>query len=432
MKSGMVKAMLFPNRWVFAPLKTHTLDQTQIWWAHCFVPTPTLEQFVQAEFSSAILGEAGSGRGVALAYLARQMPDEVLLLAYDLSDWPFKEKAYAPEKNHFHQMMGLVVAHFLEEERWLKIGETNPFLREFFFWAVKAYLPPWRQRPLRAGLSRINEALVGEFERAADLYPDTPATYATQLQELRELVALWGYSQICLVCALHTAEKNDYYAGLQDLFGMTGLFEQSFINLRLALPYDDKIEQLLGHISGRLSIHRLLYRPNQIQMMVNRHIDLATEHTVTHIDELASAEVLAQIQGDIKRLYGYDALIPWLQWAHILLDVYAENKQPVLKIESVVGRFYGRYVPLKLDERGVWQGPRFIPLTEQLMHLLRLLFLAKGRHLRDELVSVAGNSEDNMYTIIRRLRRVLEPPLAHSKEYIYLKSDSLGYYLDVD
>ena len=431
--------MLSVRQWVFAPLNTHTPEQNQQWWADCFLPTPALDGFVRAEYSSAILGEAGSGRGVALAYLRQMKPTTTLVLTYDLLHWPRGKEPHCPNKGHFHQMMGAVMAYLLEGEWWDKLERGDELVREFFFWAVKTYLPAWRQRPLRAAFGRLDPSYRQLFEQVGELFPDSTNTYAPQLQELKELLFLWGYEQIWLVVQGNTAHPH-FYGDLRDLLEIQRLFEQSFLNLRFVLPDEATMRTLLAGVNGRLAIHTLRYRPNQVHEILGRHVRLATQGEIGTVGELATAEVWTQIEQDVRRLYGhtnesYLPLKPFLQWVHTLLEVYQgqKEKEPVAKIEKAAEGFYGRYIPLRLDpeRRGVWQGPRFITLSPQPWDVLHMLFLKKGQYLDLELMEIA-QSKENLYTLIRRLRRELEPPLLPTRKPLYLKSDSRGYCLDID
>jgi len=93
---------------------------------------------------------------------------------------------------------------------------------------------------------------------------------------------------------------------------------------------------------------------------------------------------------------------------------------------------------LHLDKDGVWLGPKYIPLSPQLLALLEVLVSRKGRpvstedpylHHRLNLTNLErATAARNIHTLASRLRKAIEPI---PNRPIYIKSRrGEGYWVE--
>jgi len=105
---------------------------------------------------------------------------------------------------------------------------------------------------------------------------------------------------------------------------------------------------------------------------------------------------------------------------------------PLHQTEDEIKRaFYARFIPLRLDphHRGIWRGPKFIPLDKQPFRLLEILAQHKGKPmLSEDLNKDVAGSLSNVHTLVRRVREAIEPDPSVP---IYLKNrQDEGYWLE--
>lgn len=427
--------MMMYQLWPFQPANTQTPEQRQQWWQDCFVPLPEVNRFLQATASAILVGEPGSGKSTAIAALYTTLSESTLLIPYLPHHWPSGARPWMPGGNHLSQILAAAAAEISH-----KLSQTPELYnnvyhekhqQQFLFWLIEKYLS---RRALIRLLHRLRQSL--------DLpitIPDTPESlYETtshetdvwnQLDELVSLAQILKFEQIMVTIDLNEMEAKSLQDDLKKLFGWLDLFEYPEFVIRVAVPQSVAHSlRLAQQTNGRLELITLSPTESTIQNIVSCHLHVATAGAHNQLSELAGPDILKYIQTEIQQLYHNSAIAGWLQWTETLLAI-TNQQLSVDNLEQTILNFYRRHMPLRLDaiQPGVWRGPQFIRLDQQLYEFLGQLFALGGQANLDLLRDFAG-SKEYLNKLASRLRKEIEPL---SGENIYLQNRrDQGYWLE--
>jgi hypothetical protein len=129
--------------------------------------------------------------------------------------------------------------------------------------------------------------------------------------------------------------------------------------------------------------------------------------------------------------YGTPTPKGWIALAELLLDFASRSGVPDSDAD-ICRAYYARYMLLRFDKssnrRGVWRGPKFIPLDEQPFRLAEMIAQQKGLPISSEDLKRVAGSLNNVHMLARRVREAIEPDLSSP---IYLKNRrDEGYWLE--
>lgn len=426
--------MITYQTWPFRPTNTHTQEQRQQWWQDCFVSTSEVTRFIQSPASAVLIGGPGSGKSTAIAALHHTLAESALLIPYLPHHWPSGTRPWVPGENHLSQILAAAateISHKLSETPELYIAICHEkHCQQFLFWLIEKHLS---RRALIRLLHRLRQSLnlaITLPDTLEDLYTNTHETDVwNQLDELVYLAQTLKYKRIVVTIDLSDVQIKNLLNDLQNLFGWLDLFEYPEFAIRAAIPQSvNSSLHLTQQANGRLELITLSSAESSIQEIVSRHLQVATNGTYSQLQQLADLPVLQRLQTEIQQLYNSSALAGWLQWAETLL-IIANQQLPVQDPETATIRFYQRHIPLRLEtvQSGVWRGPQFIPLDQQLYEFLGKLFTLRGRPDPNSLQAFAGNS-DYLNKLASRLRKEIEP-LPGENIYLQNRRDR-GYWLE--
>ncbi|MBE7530005.1 MAG: hypothetical protein HND44_07265 [Chloroflexi bacterium] len=429
------------QRWPFLPPTMRTPEQNQQWWEHCFLPVLPVVNFAQAVGSTAVIGQQGNGKTTSLEFVIRQVGVQSLLVRYPVQNWPHSTRPKIPGKGHISQIMALVAAgvvHVLEmEPQRVTAVQNNPLQQEFFCWLVEKYLGRRNLVRLAYRLQQTSQAVLPVPEQFKEVYAsdEDDADVWGQIGESADLVQALGFERIVLLIDLNVTEMSDHLTDLTSLFSRLDLLEHPGWSVRAALPQTDITrQQVLPAVNGRLHPIRLEYTNEEMQTIVSRHLQAATDGRVNSLVEVADTAVLARARQELKALYGLETLTGWLNWAETMLHLGAVgcefDDDTLSEADKATLTFFKRHVLLRLDKemKGVWRGPQFISLEGQPYELMKKLFGARGRPSPDAIFEVAGSTA-NLNTLANRLRERVEPLKGKTNIYIQNRRDQ-GYWLE--
>jgi hypothetical protein len=422
------------QRWPFMPGSIQTPAQQQQWWRDCFVSTPDVARFVQAEASAVLVGQAGSGKSTAVAALQHKLNEPTLLIPYPPKHWPGSSSPWVPDGSHLSQILAAAATEVTRQlgdkpELFTAIFQ-NELQYDFLNWLVEKHLG---RRALARLYQRLRQLTPPPSlpEPSPDIY-DTTARYADLWNLLDELVGLTqtlGYSRTLLILDLNEAEAEAHLGDLGRLLGWLDLFEYPEFAIRAAIPTSAaKQLNLLQADNGRFPVIRLQNNETTTKQIIRLHLQVSTNGAHDSLEEIAETAVLDRAAVEIEKLYGTQAVAGWLQWTETLLDTKIQRKS-LEKLNEVVFYFYQRHIPLQLETTrfGVWRGPQFISLDQQPYELLKKLFALRGQPNAAALKSVAG-SQANLNKLTSRLRKEIEP-IPEENLYLHNRRDR-GYWLE--
>lgn len=424
------------QRWPFLPLNTLTTVQKSVWWDSCFTPLSAVEGFITAENSAALLTGSGNGKSVALAALQYRRESSCLLISYPLENWPSGLHPWLPGHSHVSQIMAAAATNIvgIVDTQPERFAQLNDLQLEFLGWLINKHLGRRTFRRLSHHLAQIHPSAMVPISTDSDLYPsDTKESDVWgQIGELVELAQALGFQRVMVLTEVDHFRLVNHAADLWALFGRASLLEHPGWALKIALPYSHELQtQLAGSSGGRIHIHRLRLETDVIQEIVGKHLRIATDNRLNRLTDLATNRIIERAAKEVDALYGESSLAGWLGWAEALLLLWSSSGLPsrIDDTDKALATFYSRHIPLRLFEgqNGVWRGPQFIPLEGQLLAIMRTLFALRGKPAPDSLIQLAGSNE-NLNTIISRLRRTIEP-IPHQSIYIHNRRD-LGYWLE--
>lgn len=422
------------QRWPFMPGSIQTPAQQEQWWQECFVSTPEIVRFVQAEASAVLVGSAGSGKSTAVAALQHKLNESTLLISYSPQHWPGGSRPWVPEGSHLSQILAAaateVTRQLSENPELFAAVSQDELQHQFLNWLVEKHLG---RRALARLYQRLRQLTPSPSlpEPSPDIY-DTTAGQADLWNLLDELVGLTqalGYSRTLLILDLNEAEAEAHLGDLGKLLGWLDLFEYPEFAIRAAIPISAaKQLNLLQADNGRFPVIRLRNDETTTKQIIRQHLQVATSGAHDSLEGMVATAVYQRAIAEIEKLYGTQAVAGWLQWAETILDITSQSN-PLEDLDKIVFYFYQRHIPLQLENSrfGVWRGPQFITLDQQPYELLKKLFSLRGQPNAAALKSSAG-SQANLNKLASRLRQEIEP-IPEKNIYLHNRRDR-GYWLE--
>ena len=202
--------------WPFLPANALTPAQADRWWQACFLRTEAIRDFTAVSGSAILMGEAGSGKSVALQALLHETAAAILHVPYPVQNWPKGSRPWLPGRRHVSQMMAATANEIVrllnqEPERFSRCHEL---LQEFLIWLVQKHLG---RRTLVRLLQQINRTIEAKVsipnkDEVEDIYPsdDHTADVRGQIDELAELVQALGFDGVMITIDLN---EGDYDVG---------------------------------------------------------------------------------------------------------------------------------------------------------------------------------------------------------------------------
>ena len=429
--------MMHFEPWPFLPANAFTPNQSARWWQECFVRTEAIRDFTAVSGSAILVGEAGSGKSVALQALLHETAAAVLHVPYPVQHWPQGVRPWLPGRRHVSQLMAAAANEIVrllsrEPDRFARCHEL---LQEFLIWLVQKHLG---RRALVRLLQQINRATASSIpipaaDEVEDIYPSDlhTADVRGQIDELAELVRALGFQSVMITIDLNEQEASLSGQDLSDLVRLD-LLENPGVVLRAVLPKRVALQaQIENRVGGHLRIIPIYLAEADITELVGRYLQVATAGEVSALEDLASTAVLKRAVKEIQTLYQAPNVAGWLHWAETILTRYLAQPTPKLLTDAKAAAlaYYQRHVPLRLvpDQMAVWRGPQLLTLDRQPFELLRTLFDLQGQPAPEALLQIAG-TQANLNTLIGRIRKIIEP-IPKANIYIQNKRD-LGYWLE--
>lgn len=274
-----------------------------------------------------------------------------------------------------------------------------------------------------------------------DLYPTETEFLDVQgqIEDWIALVRQWGYSQVLVLIDTGTLTAEQWN-DLGNLFDWLELMHHDGLAVVTAVTPETLAQSdLVRRARGRVSVTKLHWTLEQVRALANRHIIAATEQQIHALEQLAAPHLVQQLETMIEAEYGMPTPQGWSALAELLLDFASQSSIPLkTQFDDLRLAYFERFMPLRLDQtlhhRGVWRGPKFIPLDEQPFRLVEALIQKRGIPVSSEdLGRVVGMSKGksklaNLHTLAHRVREAIEPDPAKP---IYLKNKrDEGYWLE--
>lgn len=422
------------ERWPFLPFESRSPQETERWWAECYVPTVAADMLQDLSRSVIVSGCAGSGKSVAAAALVRETAGRSLIIEYPPAYWPGGKHAWLTEGNHLRQMMACAanrVRELLSSQPDLLAGLTV-VKQEFLRWLIQKHLDE-RALPRLADKIKSPDSQPLFNLPFKDIYStdSTPAHAKGQIEELVDLVEGLGFETVIVLIDL--PETNSQLEGVAGLFEWLELLQHPGFTIKTTLP-ETAVEgaRISDEVRGRITITPLLWSRKTCQMVANRHLRAAIPSQRRELADLAVSSLLDELAAEVEKLFDQPTPRGWMALAAALLESYATTNKPLANADrdKVVCAFYAKCAPLRLDRsrQGVWRGPQFIALDDQPFRFLEVLWEAgDSSTTMNALLEIAG-SKENVNTLASRVRKKIEPV---PKTPIYFHNErGQGYRLD--
>jgi hypothetical protein len=390
-------------------------------------------------------GGAGSGKSIALAALAKREEGRAFILHYPLARWPGQAQAALPGENHLAQIMS-AAASALREYLFThqdKAASLTQIHWEYVRWLVEKFNG---RRMFLTWANALPEALASQLTPLAfdDLFPTTtkPLDVAGQVDELVNLARRLGFQYVLILSDVnsHDISAGGLEASVKELFGSLDVMQHAGFSLTAALPNDTHLmAAVTAQSSGRVSIRQLRRERSQLRAIADLHLSAAHGRHNQKLDAALTPSLLARLEARLVEQYGGDAPQGWVQLADTV-HVMSEQEGIVLPLGDaqeipLVCRLFARHMKLRLDQdtKGVWIGPKLIPLTDQPLDFIRLLHKHQGKpvHLdNSELFNLVGKKQANLHALASRTRKLIKEPDPDHPIYIQSGRGEGGYWLE--
>lgn len=418
------------SRWVFQPSDERLPEETERWWNECYLPHTVQNIFENRERWCILLGKYQSGKSTALEALRRKMEGKALVVQDDVLFQTRDEKA---ETNILHRI--LVPASLILRQDLSKTPSNFSLLSstqiEFMRWLVEKF---HGHRAFMRWLDGLPQEFAQTLQEIPyeDIYPSHTSDVGGQIEELKNLCAKLGYSQV-----LATLDSPPFltFAQEQELDHALSWLEpmqHAGLKVVMALPASYTQQRVKELSRGRADIFELETIPTLDGEILSRHLATATDGTIRKVEQLGSPKLLAKLKDFTQDELGAPTIGTWLKMIKIILEgINAEASFPMTieALPKIKISFYTLFSPLRLGPEnsnlGVWRGAKWIPLDRAVYDFLAVLIHHKGKHIDHEAVRT---TKGNLHTLARRLRVAIEPdPL----QPIYLRnSKGEGYWLE--
>lgn len=432
--------------WPFRPTTYLTLEQAETWWQHCYFPTPADDILSDMPVWVIITGAPGSGKSVALAALARRESDHAFVISYPPDKWPGSPHAWLKnDPSHLAQMMACTAFEMRNylSQRHEKVADLAEWQREFVRWLLEK---TGGERAYYRWAYSLPQNLAEVFRQVGqtNLFPTTNDALDVQgqIDELTILVQTLGFERILFTVDVQHHDGYRYVQPLAELYRLLELAHHPRLALAAAIPLPVLQDgELVRLARGRVSVLHLEWDEIQGQTVADRYLSqaLAAKQTMS-LTDYAQPPLLSAMSEIIAAEYGEQTPAGWIGLAETLLYL-THGPSFNLPIPLTTSKhladlrcaYYARHFPLKLDleAHGVWRGPRFIPLDEQPLSFVQLLYRRQGSPANwdDQDVRHLAGSKTNVHTLAARARRVIEP-FPRQPIYLINRRGEGGYRLE--
>lgn len=432
--------------WPFRSPADLTPEEASRWWEVCYVPGP-LEGLGTEPYWQVLLGGPRSGKTVALLAIARREAEHALLIPYPPDRWPGASREWVPGGNHLAQMMSgaaLVLRDlfFREPERIFTLSDLQ---KEFLRWLMEKYLGP---RAFRRWIEGLPPEYTEALSRipSQDLFPTTsqPLDVQGQIDELVNLARRLGYSWIRVLIDFDPIQARKHREAIRRLIGEHDLMLHPGFRVTMSLPRELWNQEQLARIArGRIGVIPLSWTREQAWEIALRHLRAACGDPSLRLADWIAPTLQQDLEAWLQEQYGGYAPAGWVGLIETVLHLTTRGDRRLRRplraqdFREVVRTLCARHLPLRLDleARGVWRGPRFIPLADQPLNLLKALWERQGGPVdaSDERVRVLlgpwGATKANLHTLAARIRRQIEP-FPDQPVYLINRRGEGGYYLE--
>lgn len=430
-------------QWPFRPDYEWAYEERQRWWSEVYVPGRGNSQFANYPHWIAITGAPGSGKSTALSAFNQMVKETSFIVDYPPDRWLGQDH----EASHLKHMMfsaARAIRTYLDRLP-NKVSALPDTQREFLRWLFEGQLGKRSWKRWVSSTFKNDEHTFATFENIESIaegfqgYPQNPTQMQEVIDELCRLVHSLGFQRVLYLTDIPSGQDTRYLSGLRDLFGQLELMQHADFVLAIALPYSLlKKGNLVARILGCVNMIHMEWTYEECLLLAQRHLNLVLGENVeifSYILPSALKELVVMIQNE----YGGMAPAGWVNLMETLLYLAYHPQTPLAppythKQLPIIRRiFFMRHMPIRLDmeQYGVWRGPRFIRLNEQLLNLVELLYQRRGRPINwdDNSLRFVAGSQDNVYAIVARTRNMIEPT-PKKPIYVLSRRGAGGYWLE--
>jgi hypothetical protein len=429
--------------WPFRP-EMRSDEQQQRWRRECYLPAAADRQLGTVDRWLVLAGPPGSGKSVALQTWLDHRAADTLHLPYPPDRWPGAAAAYLPhEPSHLAQMLALagenVAARLRHDPAAARLDEyQRGFLRALLQRHGGAGRYHTFLRTLPAELRPVYEATT-----AADVFGagDTPVGISALMQELVLLSEALDCRRVLFTIDPPQPLTPADMAGLGDLLGRLDLTDNPDFLVAVAVR-DETLRgsNVLERARARVHLVYTSWTADECRVVANNHLRCALPDAPLFLEELLTAAALDEAQARLVAEFGGHSPAGWLYLAETALYATQRAIPPTPPPIDAAGLpalwrlLFQRHIPLRLDEvaRCAWRGARRLELDEQPFKLLLLLRRRRGRTNIDvdlELEELASSSA-NLYSIVSRARKVIEPDPDTPIYLLHQRGLGGGYWLE--
>ena len=433
-------------RWPFYSPEDLPAEEASRWWEECYVPGP-LERSGSEPFWRILIGGPGSGKTVALLALARREAAHALLISYPPERWPGAPGEWVPGGNHLAQIMSsaALALRDLFFQRPDRIFTLSDLQKEFLRWLMEKYLGSRAFRRWMEGLpAEYNEAL--SRIPYQDLFPTTtqPLDVQGQIDELVNLARRLGYSWVRILTDFNEIRARKHVGALRQLIGAYDLMLHPGFRMAMTLPRGLWSREELARIArGRIEVTPLSWTREQVWEIALRHLRTARGDPSLRLEDWIAPKLQQALEAWLLEEYGGYAPAGWVGLAETVLHLTTRLERRLPRplrpsdFREVIRSLCARHLPLRMDPeaRGVWRGPRFIPMADQPLNFLKALWERRGGPVdaSDErvraLLGSRGATKANLHTLAARIRRQIEP-FPDQPVYLINRRGEGGYFLE--
>ncbi|MBI5303747.1 MAG: winged helix-turn-helix domain-containing protein [Chloroflexi bacterium] len=430
--------LAFAN-WTFAPSASRSDEENERWWQECYLPNPVESVLSSQAHWRLITGSMGSGRSVVLDALERHARQTALVLRYASSAWPGAQNVIKKDGNHLSQIMSLasLALQKILGDAPDKLDSLSTTQREFLRWLIEKFTGRRAYSRWLDGMSDDHAQMMRDvlFE---DIYHTDTETLDIQgqIEELLGVSRRLGLQQVLIFSDVEHVLSQTQMENLEHLVTWLELMHHPGLTLIAALPAHLCDDKLRARTRGRVAIVPLQWTEEQSIEIANRHIRVSTNGAIQTIGELMTQRMSKRLAEIVDEEFEEPVPSAWVGLAQVLLQFASQYSLPldVLHFDEVKREYFRKCLQLRPDpvptHRGVWRGPKFIPLDVQPFRFLQTLCQTPGKafDLEDPQLNDVAGSKGNVHTLARRIRKVIEPD---PKQPIYLQNRrDEGYWVD--
>jgi hypothetical protein len=427
--------------WPFRPFTARLPEENAYWWQTCYLASTASRIVAGWPHWCIIAGGPGSGKSTALIEIERREAAQSLIVHYPIERWPGGRLALNVDANHLVQMMAcaaITLRDHLSNDR-SQIDRLTAAQRTFVRWLLDTFVD---ERAFARWIDGLQPDITERLQSIGyqELYKTTTQQRDVrgQIDELAQLVRRLGYQRVLLTCDLNAREAQAQQENLKQLFKNLELMRDAGLALIAALPAETvKQAGLIKRARDRVSVIHLDWTIEQVREIATRHIRAALSDIQIQLEDYLTRPLLKALED--RLVAEFDGVGPqgWVMLAETLLHLTTRHVEPLVPrlgvqaLGDILSSLYTRHLPLELADKGVWRGPKFIPLNPQPLKFARILWAKAGEPIHADDPELGDQAFDSSYvpTLARRVRSAIEPDPSTP---IYLCHDrgEGGYWLE--